>query len=107
VPEDRKADGCVGTFSVAENLILNHYDEPPYARGIAMDLSKVRENATHRVAEFDIRTQSIEATVSSLSGATSKRWSWPVSCLGHWGSLSRPNPLEALMSGQLSSSTRG
>ena len=45
VPEDRKQDGCVGTFTVAENLILNHYDEPPYARGIAMDLSKVRQNA--------------------------------------------------------------
>jgi general nucleoside transport system ATP-binding protein len=73
VPEDRKQDGCVGTFSVAENLILNHYDEPPYARGIAMDLSKVRQNATHRVAEFDIRTQSIEAPVSSLSGGNQQK----------------------------------
>ena len=73
VPEDRKQDGCVGTFSVAENLILNHYHEPPYARGIAMDLSKVRQNATHRVAEFDIRTQSIEAPVSSLSGGNQQK----------------------------------
>ena len=73
VPEDRKQDGCVGTFSVAENLILNHYYEPPYARGIAMDLSKVRQNATHRVAEFDIRTQSIEAPVSSLSGGNQQK----------------------------------
>ena len=24
VPEDRKQDGFVGTFTVAENLILNH-----------------------------------------------------------------------------------
>ena len=45
VPEDRKQDGFVGTFTVAENLILNHYDEPPYARGIALDLSKMRQNA--------------------------------------------------------------
>jgi simple sugar transport system ATP-binding protein len=73
VPEDRKQDGCVGAFTVAENLILNHYDEPPYARGIAMDLSKVRQNATHRVAEFDIRTQSIEAPVSSLSGGNQQK----------------------------------
>ena len=28
VPEDRKQHGCVRTFTVAENLILNHYDEP-------------------------------------------------------------------------------
>ena len=33
VPEDRKHDGFVGSFSVAENLVLNHFDEPPYAQG--------------------------------------------------------------------------
>jgi general nucleoside transport system ATP-binding protein len=73
VPEDRKQDGCVGTFTVAENLILNHHDEHPYARGIALNLSKVRQNAAHRISEFDIRTQSIEATVSSLSGGNQQK----------------------------------
>jgi general nucleoside transport system ATP-binding protein len=73
VPEDRKQDGCVGTFTVAENLILNHHDERPYARGIALNLSKVRQNAAHRISEFDIRTQSIEATVSSLSGGNQQK----------------------------------
>ena len=73
VPEDRKQDGCVGTFTIAENLILNHFDEHPYARGIALDLSKVRQNATHRVSEFDIRTHSIEASVSSLSGGNQQK----------------------------------
>lgn len=73
VPEDRKQDGCVGTFTVAENLILNHHDEHPYARGIALDLSKVKQNAAHRISEFDIRTQSIEATVSSLSGGNQQK----------------------------------
>jgi ABC-type uncharacterized transport system ATPase subunit len=73
VPEDRKQDGCVGTFTVAENLILNHHDEHPYARGIALDLSKVKQNAAYRISEFDIRTQSIEATVSSLSGGNQQK----------------------------------
>jgi ABC-type uncharacterized transport system ATPase subunit len=73
VPEDRKQDGCVGTFTVAENLILNHHEEHPYARGIALNLSKVRQNAAHRISEFDIRTQSIEATVSSLSGGNQQK----------------------------------
>ncbi len=73
VPEDRKQDGSVGTFTVAENLILNHHEDHPYARGIALDLSKVRQNAAHRVAEFDIRTQSIEASVSSLSGGNQQK----------------------------------
>jgi len=73
VPEDRKQDGCVGTFTVAENLILNHHEEHPYARGIALDLSKVRQNAAHRISEFDIRTQSIETAVSSLSGGNQQK----------------------------------
>jgi general nucleoside transport system ATP-binding protein len=73
VPEDRKQHGCVGSFTVAENLILNHHDEHPYARGIALNLSKVRHNAAHRVDEFDIRTQSIESTVSSLSGGNQQK----------------------------------
>jgi ABC-type uncharacterized transport system ATPase subunit len=73
VPEDRKQDGCVSSFTVAENLILNHHEEHPYARGIALDLSKVRQNAAHRISEFDIRTQSIEATVSSLSGGNQQK----------------------------------
>jgi ABC-type uncharacterized transport system ATPase subunit len=73
VPEDRKQDGCVSSFTVAENLILNHHDDHPYARGIALNLSRVRHNAAHRVAEFDIRTQSIETPVSSLSGGNQQK----------------------------------
>ena len=34
VPEDRREDGLVGSFSVAENLILDTYDRPPFASGI-------------------------------------------------------------------------
>jgi ABC-type uncharacterized transport system ATPase subunit len=73
VPEDRKHDGFVGTFTVAENLVLNHFDEPPYARGIALNLAKINENAERRVAEFDIRTQSIDSATSSLSGGNQQK----------------------------------
>jgi simple sugar transport system ATP-binding protein len=73
VPEDRKHDGFVGTFTVAENLVLNHFDEPPYAKGIALDLAQISKNAEHRVAEFDIRTQSTIATTSSLSGGNQQK----------------------------------
>ncbi|MCW2805423.1 MAG: transporter related [Propionibacteriaceae bacterium] len=73
VPEDRQHDGFVGTFTVAENLVLNSFDEPPYARGIALDLARIRSNATDRVAEFDIRTESIDTPVSSLSGGNQQK----------------------------------
>jgi ABC-type uncharacterized transport system ATPase subunit len=73
VPEDRKHDGFVGSFTVAENLVLNHFDEPPYAKGIALDLNRIRTNAEERVKEFDIRTQSVEAPVSALSGGNQQK----------------------------------
>ena len=73
VPEDRKHDGFVGSFTVAENLVLNHFDEPPYAKGIALDLGRIRANAEERVKEFDIRTQSVEAPVSALSGGNQQK----------------------------------
>jgi simple sugar transport system ATP-binding protein len=73
VPEDRKHDGFVGSFTVAENLVLNRFDEPPYAKGIALDLGRIRTNAEERVKEFDIRTQSVEAPVSALSGGNQQK----------------------------------
>ena len=73
VPEDRKHDGFVGSFSVAENLVLNSFDEPPFARGVALNLARIRANADDRVSEFDIRTESTDTTVSSLSGGNQQK----------------------------------
>ena len=65
--------------------MLNHFDEPPYAKGIALDLAKINANAEHRVTEFDIRTQSISTTPGPrCPAATSRRWCWPGSCPGRW-----------------------
>lgn len=73
VPEDRKRDGFVGTFSVAENLVLNSIGDAPYAKGIALDVAEIRRNATALVAEFDIRTQSIDTPVTALSGGNQQK----------------------------------
>ncbi|WP_051479157.1 ABC transporter ATP-binding protein [Arthrobacter sp. H5] len=73
VPEDRKIDGLVGSFSIAENMILNWYNEPPFAKGMAMKPSVVLQNAVEKVAEFDVRTQSAEAAVSTLSGGNQQK----------------------------------
>ena len=73
VPEDRQHDGFVGSFTVAENLVLNSFDELPYAHGIALDLARIGANATQRVEEFDIRTQSTHSPVGSLSGGNQQK----------------------------------
>jgi simple sugar transport system ATP-binding protein len=73
VPEDRKEDGLVGSFSVAENLILNSYDRKPFARGINLDLPAIAANAATRIEEFDVRTQSAATPAGSLSGGNQQK----------------------------------
>ncbi|MQA81509.1 MAG: ATP-binding cassette domain-containing protein [Streptosporangiales bacterium] len=73
VPEDRMHDGLVGPFSIAENLVLDHYDKPPYARGLALDIKAIQRNATAQVAEFDVRATSIDEPVSTLSGGNQQK----------------------------------
>jgi general nucleoside transport system ATP-binding protein len=73
VPEDRSEDGLVADFSVADNLILDVYDQPPYASGIALNLDAIKESAVERVQEYDVRTTSTETTAGTLSGGNQQK----------------------------------
>ncbi len=73
VPEDRQEDGLVGEFSVANNMVLDTYDRPPYASGIKLNLDAIASNATERVQEFDVRTTSVDAPVGTLSGGNQQK----------------------------------
>ena len=73
VPEDRTVDGLISSFTVAENLVLDLHDKPPFASGISMKPSVVREQAGLRVKEFDVRTEGVESPVSSLSGGNQQK----------------------------------
>jgi general nucleoside transport system ATP-binding protein len=73
VPEDRSEDGLVADFSVADNLILDVYDQPPYASGIALNLDAIRESAVKRVEEYDVRTTSVETPAGTLSGGNQQK----------------------------------
>lgn len=73
VPEDRQADGFVGNFTVAENLVLNHVDDRPFAKGLSLDWGAIKDNARTLVGTFDIRTQSVELPVGSLSGGNQQK----------------------------------
>ncbi|HEY7483787.1 MAG TPA: ATP-binding cassette domain-containing protein, partial [Streptosporangiaceae bacterium] len=73
VPEDRSEDGIVGDFSVADNLVLDVYDRPPYANGIALNLSAIRDSAATRVQEYDVRTTSVETPAGTLSGGNQQK----------------------------------
>lgn len=73
IPEDRQVDGYVKTFTVAENLVLNRADGKPFSNGVSLDWGSIRGFARDRVAEFDIRTQSIDDPLTSLSGGNAQK----------------------------------
>lgn len=71
VPEDRQLDGFVQSFTLAENLVLDNLDEFS-SRGM-LKIGEIRENAENLVEQFDIRTTSIDAPLSSLSGGNQQK----------------------------------
>lgn len=73
VPEDRQADGLVLSMSVQDNLVLNTPRVAPFARKGTRNLKSVRSNAEERVRDFDIRTTSVDAPTSSLSGGNQQK----------------------------------
>ena len=73
VPEDRQVDGLVLPMEISDNLVLDIYDMPPFAGRASRNLSMVKENATTKVREFDIRARTIEDPVASLSGGNQQK----------------------------------
>jgi simple sugar transport system ATP-binding protein len=73
VPEDRQKDGMVATFPIKDNLVLQTYYIRPFAAGMLADEDAKRENADRLVAQYDVRTPSIYATIGSLSGGNQQK----------------------------------
>jgi ABC-type uncharacterized transport system ATPase subunit len=73
VPEDREKHGLVSSYSIADNLVLNRFDESPFASSFIRHLDAVSDNADELVKKFDIRTPSAENPASSLSGGNKQK----------------------------------
>jgi simple sugar transport system ATP-binding protein len=73
VPEDRQRSGLVLPFTVTENIVLDSYYESPISRGVQMSWSAAEDRAERLVEEYDVRTPSIDALVSTLSGGNQQK----------------------------------
>ena len=73
IPESRELDGLISTFSIAENLILDRHDGAPYAKGINLNPRVVKEQAQEDTKLFDVRFQSVDDPISSLSGGNKQK----------------------------------
>ncbi|MGC5222321.1 ABC transporter ATP-binding protein [Micromonospora sp. DT81.3] len=73
VPEDRTEDGLVGTFTVAENLILDRSGDRAFVRGGTIRSGVLSEFADERIREYDIRTQGAGTPAGALSGGNQQK----------------------------------
>ena len=73
VPADRQRFGLVLDFDVSDNLVLTSYYRSPYARGIMRNDAAIDAAAVETVAAFDIRTPSVHARMSTLSGGNQQK----------------------------------
>jgi simple sugar transport system ATP-binding protein len=73
VPEDRQRSGLVLPFTVTENIVLDSYYEAPISRGVQMSWDAAEDRAKRLVEEYDVRTPSVDAIVSTLSGGNQQK----------------------------------
>ena len=68
IPEDRIGSGLVVNLSVAENLILKCYREPPICSGFFLDGDAISAHAEELVQAYDVMTPGIDTRTRLLSG---------------------------------------
>ncbi len=73
IPEDRQLRGLVLDFSVAENLALHAYREPPDSNHGWLFPRRLIERGRKLLKEFDIRGGNAETPASSLSGGNQQK----------------------------------
>ncbi len=73
VPEDRRAEGLVLAFTVADNFILGRQDRAPYARRGVLELGTIAREGARLAREFDVRPPNAGAIVGTLSGGNQQK----------------------------------
>jgi ABC-type uncharacterized transport system ATPase subunit len=73
VPEDRNEDGLVGAFTIAENLMLDRANGEPFVKAWSVQHKTLRDFAREKFREFDVRAQSVETPVGTLSGGNQQK----------------------------------
>ncbi|HET7399811.1 MAG TPA: ABC transporter ATP-binding protein [Intrasporangium sp.] len=76
VPEDRHRHGLLLEAPLWENVVLGHQTDPLYLtgpRGTLIDAAAARAETKELVAQYDVRTPSIDVKAVSLSGGNQQK----------------------------------
>ena len=77
LPEEPLQNACVGELSVAHNMGLRQFDEPPYAASPALGgwvhWGRLRARARQWISDYGVKTQGERAAIRTLSGGNVQR----------------------------------
>ena len=73
LPEEPLASACVAGMTVAENLALRDFDQPPFAFARLVSRPALLARAAAAIAEYGVRTRSPETAIGELSGGNIQR----------------------------------
>ena len=73
VPADRKRRGVVPDLSIADNSAIKNYRMAPYSKRGVLQPEAIRQFAARLVEEYDIRCESINTQVGTLSGGNMQK----------------------------------
>ncbi|MCU1688604.1 MAG: sugar transporter, ATP-binding protein, partial [Jatrophihabitantaceae bacterium] len=73
IPEDRHRQGLLLEAPLWENRILGHQTRAPNVKGPFVDTAGARADTARIVAEYDVRTPSIDTKAGALSGGNQQK----------------------------------
>ena len=74
IHEDRQRRGLVLDFSVAENVILEKYNERPYSNGGLLNYREINKFADDIISEYDVRPEDCnKMQIRGLSGGNQQK----------------------------------
>ena len=74
IPEDRQKHGLVLDFSVAENLILQNFENEPFSKNGILNEKNIELHANKLIEKFDIRPKdSAKKAAKTLSGGNQQK----------------------------------
>ena len=74
IPADRQKHGLVLDFSIEDNLILQNYEETPFAKRKILQRDPIFKHATESIANYDIRPANSEKRpAGTLSGGNQQK----------------------------------
>ena len=73
IPEDRQTTGIIGSFSIAENLLLSVSHLNEHSRWRVLSQKRKRETTARLISDYDVRPPTANLAADALSGGNQQK----------------------------------